>query len=354
MPRDEANLKSWPKSATLATMGVLALLGMASVQHEWTFGANTWLPQKRKRSRRTNRRNLQLDPLPKEEHRILYSHAATDRTGHALMDMMKAQADCFAQGWEYGGACGYTKRHELNAEVIKGLGLENVIRYACPDDPDDEANYLPEKEYRHDELEDFTQDWFDFMKVAAPTLVDLATQYSDDDVFRIAAHIRRGDVSLCTPNAWKRYLPKSHYIRLIDQILEKIDQPYEVTIFSEAPYSQERYTQYEDFQVFEDKNYTVFLGGDMIEVWKEFIAADVIITAKSAFSVLPAFLRLDRGGVIFTPFIQDSALPNWEVVDEDFMAVTDQEMYEMERMVCPEHGEETDRDRFVDFAEGDT
>lgn len=336
----------WLKRSGVIAMGALVLLGVANLRPEW---GNTAVTSTRSRFRRTSRRSLQTDPLPKQANHTLYSHAATDRTGHSLMDMIKAQADCFAQGYEYGGACGYTKRHEINDQVIHGLGLENVIKYACPPDPDNEAYYLPQKEYSHDELEDFTPEWFDYVKQAAPKLVNVATRYNGDDLFRVAVHVRRGDVSLCTNNAWKRYLPNAHYIRLIDRVLQGVTQPYEVTIYSEAPYAQERYVQYEDFSVFKDKNYNIFLGGDMVEVWKEFIAADVLITGKSAFSVLPAFLRMDKGGVVYTPFIQDEALPNWEVVSDELMAITDQEMYEMERMVCPEHGAETDRDRFVDF-----
>ena len=336
MHQDETETKRL-KLVALVTGFVLAIGGATmTLPYEWT--SDTFPPKFHRTSR-------YLKTTPK----VKWSHAATDRTGHAVMDMIKAQADCFGHGWEYGGACGYTKRHSLNADVIERLGLGEVVGYDCPPDPDDEKYYLPSHHYRHDELKAFTQDWFDFMKMSAPRLVELGTKYGEDDIFRVAVHIRRGDVTLCTGNAWKRYLPNSHFVRLIERVLEDVTQPYEVTIYSEAQYGKERYVQYEDFQVFKDKNYKVVLGGDLVEVFEAFISADVLITGKSSFSILPAFLRLDRGGVIYTPFVQDEALPFWEVVDEEFMAITDAEMYEMEKMVCPQHGAETDREKFTDF-----
>ena len=102
-------------------------------------------------------------------------------------------------------------------------------------------------------------------------------------------------------------------------------------------------------QNLEEKGYQVNLDGDEVQIWKDFIAADVLITSKSSFSILPAFLRLDRPGVIYTPFHQDEGLRHWETVDDEFMEQTEMEMYEMERMVCPHHGEETDRNHYVDF-----
>lgn len=45
-------------------------------------------------------------------------------------------------------------------------------------------------------------------------------------ILRIVVHIRTGDVSLGTHNAHRRYLPNSNYIRLIDEVLESIDQDH--------------------------------------------------------------------------------------------------------------------------------
>jgi hypothetical protein len=116
---------------------------------------------------------------------------------------------------------------------------------------------------------------------------------------------------------------------------------YEVTIYSESlHHNGKTKQQYEDFVEFEKRNFTMRLDYGIRSTWREFIAADVLVTARSGFSMVPAILRLKRPGVIFTPFWHAYMLPHWELVSESLMQQTADEMKAMQIERCPMNGTE--------------
>jgi hypothetical protein len=143
------------------------------------------------------------------------------------------------------------------------------------------------------------------------------------NVFHIAVHIRRGDVDLC--RYWRRYLPNSHYLRLIQESTPA-NQSTRVTIFSET-------RSFESFEDFRALNYTLKLDTDLETVWQALLTADVAILSKSTFSLVPSFLNPNT--VVYTPFWNEG-LSHWETVSEIAMKVTDLQVKEMWLQSCPQ------------------
>lgn len=294
-------------------------------------------PASTKKSSRAVHNSTREWPLPFVPTATYYSNARHDRSGSAIAEMLKAHAYCFMKGWEFGGVCGETTHKEANENIMRAMGLGDIVAYSCPENEEQATNFLSKSEYAHLEWKTFSPQWLDYMSLASgATAIQEARR--DTDVFRIAVHIRRGDVSLCTGNAWRRYLPNSHYIRLIDQVLANLPtgQPYKVTIYSESDHHDGKAKrQYETFEDFTSRNYSVSLDQTVSKTWKRFIRSDVFIASKSGFSMVPAYLRFDRVGVIFTPHKYANPLPHWEVADEDFLAVTDAVMERLQSERCP-------------------
>lgn len=280
------------------------------------------------------------------KHNVYYSQLRRDRSGQVIADMLKAHAACFRNGWTYGGACDArspAKQHKKDvAHQLQAMGLDKVLPIACPlRHSTKKKHYLHSYQYLHEEQENYTPEWLAYMRQEVEQQTKnkknkkKKDMKSDTDVLSIAVHLRRGDVSLCTDNADRRYLPNSHYIRLLDQLLANVTSPYQVTIYTE---SEEHYggrPQYETLDVFTSRGYKVQMDGSRRDVWRAFLAADVLVTAKSAFSLVPALLRFDRDGTIFTPHQFAHALPHWQVLDSSFMETTEMDMKQLQAQKCP-------------------
>jgi hypothetical protein len=313
----------------------------------WSFSSVTWIPEDGQSLSTgqdgpaiTKKNSVDADnstlawPLPYTPTAVYYTYPRQDRSGSAIAEMLKAHAYCFMKGWEFGGVCGDTVHKKTNEKLIHAMGLGDIISYSCPKDKEQPDRYIDTHKYWHLEWKTFSPQWLNYMS-GVPTISGI---HNDDDIFRVAVHIRRGDVSLCTGNAWRRYSPNSHYLRLIDQVLANVppSQPYKVTIYSESDHHDGKTkTQYETFDDFISRNYTVNLDRGLKAVWKSFIRSDVFIASKSGFSMVPAYLRYDRGGVIFTPHKFAYPLPHWDVVDKSFLAQTDADMEILQRERCP-------------------
>uniref|UniRef100_A0A7S3P5N5 Uncharacterized protein n=1 Tax=Amphora coffeiformis TaxID=265554 RepID=A0A7S3P5N5_9STRA len=274
-----------------------------------------------------------------------YIRAKNDRAGSTISDMLKAHAYCFNHGIQLMGFCGTSYHMNENRNFATALGVDAVLPFRCPKEMNNRNYFVPRAAYHNDEEHTFSPAWLDYMsQVFSPRNLPEYT----DGVFRIAAHIRRGDVSLCTDNANRRYLNNMHYIRIIDQVLDRYNisstgtrTPYEVTIYSESDsHDTKTKAQYEDFAEFTERGYIMRLDYGIRSTWREFIAADVLITAKSGFSMVPAILRLKKPGVIFTPHKHAYMLPHWELVPEIFMQQTAAEMKAMQMERCPFNGTE--------------
>lgn len=289
--------------------------------------------------------------LPLKPKNVKYIRSRHDRAGSVIWDMLKAHAFLFQRGDELGGSCGHNHWHAEVEGLLRTVGLQQVLRYNCPSGMDEftkqeKKHFISRSKYRHDEDHTFTPEWMEYMKQVVPhPKANQSFTTNDKKVLTVAMHIRRGDVSLCTGNAKRRYLPNSHYLRLMDRLVEQHPNlTINVTIYSESPlhYSTRKGTQYEDWSVFVDRNYTLNLDGNIQQVWRDFIDADILITSMSGFSLTPALLRLDRPGVIFTPHQNAYMLPHWQLVPETDMQRMAEEMRQMQIERCPLKGQEVE------------
>jgi hypothetical protein len=181
-----------------------------------------------------------------------------------------------------------------------------------------------------------TPDWRDYFwnETTSPFLAGHPTLRDDHDdnknnarttaIFRIAVHIRRGDVEPC--KYWRRYLPNSHYLRLIDEymLLAPNRTITQVTIYSQSH-------SFESFEVFRERNFTLALDSSLEDVWKGLLTADVVILSKSTFSLAPAYLN--KNTVVYTPFWFDG-LSHWKTVNETLMKITESEIQAMWSKSC--------------------
>ena len=157
-----------------------------------------------------------------------------------------------------------------------------------------------------------------------------------DGVFRIAAHIRRGDVNPCRyPD---RLSPNNLYLGLIEQYLPmpaNQSMPVDVTIFSESD-------SYEHFDEFAKRNYTLHLNTDLATVWRTMMDADVLITAKSRFSLVPAILNPNT--VVFNPLTYRK-LPEWQEIDAALLQKSNEETEQLREEACASYSHRWERIR---------
>lgn len=276
------------------------------------------------------------EPAPVEKtttKKVFYSHARNDRSGQVIFDMLKAHAACYNNGWIYGGACGKSKHSDDVNRLIMGMHLDDVIGYNCPKNPM-KTDFIPVSAYLHNEIDNFSPEWLSYMSEHAP-MVNTNNLTTNKEI-NIAVHIRRGDVTLCTDNARRRYFTNSHYLRLLDDLVANLTGPYKVTIYSESEITKlKRYKQYENFDEFVERNYTLSLDDKLEDVWRAFVEADILVMAKSSFSLVPAILRYNRSGVIFPPHKFATPLPHWHVLDDDFLDMSYMEMELLQEERCP-------------------
>lgn len=108
----------------------------------------------------------------------------------------------------------------------------------------------------------------------------------------IAIHVRRGDVDATDE---LRGTSDEFYFALIDQ-LKMLVPDSDIHIFS----SLEGKRHDSEFDVYRQRGTTVHLDGDVLEPWAHFAMADVLVTAKSSFSHVPAFLN--GNCVVYQPY----------------------------------------------------
>jgi hypothetical protein len=104
----------------------------------------------------------------------------------------------------------------------------------------------------------------------------------------VAVHVRRGDVNARTP---ARGTPDDYYFWLMDIVREKAPEA-EFHVFSEKPYK--RKADGEDIDIFEEYRKwgaNVHVDTEARETLAHMARADVLLTAKSSFSYVAAFLN---------------------------------------------------------------
>ena len=297
-------------------------------------------------------RSILNTTLPFTPSKTIYAYPSPDRSGAAITTMLVAHSYAFYRGFAFGGTCGEASKHDrANRALIQALGLSDILIYGCPEEKNAKQQIMHFHKSHIDKLgfqrfDGMTADWAAYIHRTRDRRNSSDPPPSVDGIFRIAVHTRRGDVSLCSNNAWKRYTPNVHFLPLIERALQDRVGPYEVTIFSESLQSGK--VQYEDFSDFTSRNYTLHLDGDLATVWNAFMEADVLITSKSTFAVPPAVMRNGQGRVIFTPArFAKKPLLDWEVVEDELMLESEKEMLRLQEERCPLKGKETDQEDYL-------
>jgi hypothetical protein len=215
------------------------------------------------------------------------------------------------------GACGPSRKAGnagQNQKLLNALGLNSTLPMACP--PGNKTNrvFLNDKTYRKDSYL-IDEQWLKLIRSA----VQCTKPESEDgdNVMQVVVHIRRGDVTPCHKPVKKisRYTPNSQYMDVLEQYLPHDDdsdthRKVRVSIFSETK-------SHESFDVFAEKNYSLFLDSDLVDVWRALVTADVVVMAKSSFSFAPTLLN-GNAKVWYTPFWHPP-LPGWQVVSNEIL-----------------------------------
>ena len=297
--------------------------------------------------------------------KIIYSNIRYDRSGAAIQDMLMCHAYVYHLNKQtkqnnngggsivYGGACGQSEYIDDYNHLINGIGLSNMLPFACPNrrnsnipteiivdrstyqTPEDiriftldyiqhvQQNYILPYFQKQQKLEEQQQE--EQLQQKSDTLSSKDNNSNDNSSgyydYIIAVHVRRGDI---TPCCWEtRYLPNSHYIQLIQRSIDRIamaisdddgskddrtttttgNTRIRVVIFSESSNNTQNNTAVESFDEFRTMmNFTfpkvrvdvdIVLDGDPVYVWKTMILrADICIVSKSSFSLVPAIFNI--------------------------------------------------------------
>jgi len=129
----------------------------------------------------------------------------------------------------------------------------------------------------------------------------------DPETVRVAAHIRRGDVSDEGKNAF-RFTGNQRINAVLDNVvsaIEAMDKRAVVTIYSEGDEA--------DFADINQSGLRFALGGDVFATYDQLVQADVLLMAKSAFSYTAALLG--SGACLYEPYAR-SPMPDWLRLDD--------------------------------------
>jgi hypothetical protein len=227
--------------------------------------------------------------------------------------------------------------------------MDRALGFSCPPgglhDPSVVPQYLP---WMYNSVRLMDASWLETIQ----SMVHLPPKRAND-VFKIVVHIRRGDITPCYGDQIHRYLPNSYYLDLIDDMIEKHGKPskkkVEVVIHTQV-YS------FENLDVFRARNYAFAKAGSdwienvngewapwekkedkeqpsMLDVWQEFIEADVLIMSSSMFSIVPAILNKDGIKVYASNFFFNK-LPQWEMPSPEILKRSKAEVKQLQQDQC--------------------
>ena len=284
-------------------------------------------------------------------HTTMYSWARNDRSGAAIMDMLLAHAYAHAHNYTYAGACPkkkirFRKNKSAHLQLIEELGLGHVLRFECPTaDTNQSLNttiMVPDSHYQlplKNTRDLWTPDWlrsiYSLQKL--PWLDQKQKRHHQQQANRekkqVAVHIRRGDVALCQSQGLRdRYIPNRFYAQLLSRYFGS-DDSYTVTVYSES-------TTFEDWKDLTDRiadttkiRIHFALDTPLPSVWRALMEANVVVVARSSFSLVPAIFN--RGGTILYPKYMYDPLDHFTVIDDDLLELIEEEKVRLERERCP-------------------
>lgn len=293
--------------ATLAIALTLSVLTQFKKQPEYPFGK----PDP----------SLKL-PVNISSVEFLYSTAIPTVGSKAIEDMLVANALAFNEKKTFGGACGVIGADvkAQNEALIKSLGLESELFYACPLANDTKAITLTSAQYEYMSWRDtelMSPEWIKLLqkKIAYPKSSGKKKSLS------IVAHIQRGSITPCI-GEYVRYLPNLHFQLLIKRYYKPGKS--NVTIISQSP-------SFESFQNFTASGYQVRLNRSIEEDWLEMLSADVLIMSRSSYSFVPAIFN--RNVVVYTHYWHEP-LPQWNVVPADITSRSSEVVAKLRAKQC--------------------
>jgi hypothetical protein len=240
-----------------------------------------------------------------------YSPLADDRSGSVIEVMIRFFGYSYINRGTYMGACGSTTYMDNHKTLMKAIGLDEILPFACPpgrlpklfgrdqhddidmkdvdiDNPNDaKLHFMFLWESRHATLvqEAIRNQWTELDPHIA-YLKRHVLRLPPSDVPLISVHIRRGDISPCCGRF--RYLPNVYYDYLIEKHLKELPNA-RVVVFSEEK-------TFEPLDIFVEKGYELEAGGDLGNCWKTMISSDVLIVSTSGFSRVPQILMRGKVG----------------------------------------------------------
>jgi hypothetical protein len=126
-------------------------------------------------------------------------------------------------------------------------------------------------------------------------------------VLNVCVHVRRGDVAPGDTKTSHRYTGDRdilNTLRLLQEVLSRLERPGRVRVFSQGDPAR--------FACFADLGCELYLNQPAMDTFRELLAADVLVMARSAFSYSAALLG--NGVNLYDP--QDHApLSQWIVTD---------------------------------------
>jgi hypothetical protein len=251
-----------------------------------------------------------------------------DRSGAAIGGMLRALAYSFQHGLHFIGVCKVkvSFSQKDTPKLLQAMGIDHLFPFwkHCSKTNNDTFHLLDFNNMGGDDMATLvtpnfrkyllSQSAFSNYTHSITTNKDREDRDDDNKVshshdpqrpLTVAVHIRRGDVHPCSFTRG-RYLPNSHYLRIIERYVKPISSDnVNITIYGQAE-SYESYTP--DFAP-----YNVVLESDFRTVWWALATADIAILSKSSFSFAPA---LFNPNMVIKP-IPDFDVPGWTIVDDD-------------------------------------
>ena len=132
------------------------------------------------------------------------------------------------------------------------------------------------------------------------------------DIFKVAIHIRRGDVSQ-TQNSI-RFIPFGFYVTCLENICKLLkDRNYEITIYSENSLLGEIVRHKDSLEGINGLKFNI--DGSVTDTFKEMVNSDILITSKSSFSYSASLLKLKHNGMVFYPSFWHTYPPKYICID---------------------------------------
>jgi hypothetical protein len=126
------------------------------------------------------------------------------------------------------------------------------------------------------------------------------------DVFQVAVHVRRGDV---TPISKGRYSDNAFLMKVlgnVSEVLSSLRIPAQWSLYSQG--------DVDDFEEFKRLGIDCYIDSCPFSTFHSLVSADVLVMAKSSFSYVAGLLS--SGVKIYEPFFRQP-LKDWIVIGKD-------------------------------------